>query len=111
VATRQAHISDLYRVHGGGRTVWGYHDPPVVPSWDSAGGAGYPSYPSTAHVTTSSQGGTVWTRSLGQLAKRVQPDPKDPNAAYGTELWAEWAGWIVLGSVIPSIIAFIVSDI
>lgn len=61
----------------------------------------------TGTVVTGPNGGTLSTR---ELVPRIGPDPDDPGAAYGTELWAQWAGWVVLGSVIPSIIAFMVSS-
>lgn len=62
----------------------------------------------TGTVITGFNGGTISTRDL---MARVGPDMDDPGAAYGTELWAQWAGWIVLGSIIPSIIAFMVSTL
>lgn len=67
----------------------------------------------TGTIITGQNGGTLQVRAvdaLTELVKRVGPDPNDPAAAYGTELWAQWAGWILLGSIIPSIIAFMVSD-
>lgn len=65
-----------------------------------------------ATVVTGPNGGSLVNRdeTLGiGFMKRVGPDPEDPAAAWGTELWAQWTGWIVLGSIIPSIIAFMVS--
>jgi len=73
-----------------------------------------------ATVTAASAGATIVTGPNGGslvhrgetmgigLMKRAGPDPEDPAAAWGTELWAQWTGWIVLGSIIPSIIAFTV---
>jgi hypothetical protein len=43
--------------------------------------------------------------------KRASQNPNDPDAAYGVELWAQWSGWILLGSIVPSVIAFMVSPI
>jgi hypothetical protein len=73
-----------------------------------------------ATVVTGPNGGSIYTREEGvagiggvdtaiALIRRAGPDPDDPTAAWGTELWLEWTGWIVLGSILPSVIAYVVS--
>lgn len=70
-------------------------------------GAPAPYYPSGNHGSATATGtATVsWRRAYydGQAGDRMRSS--------GTELWALWTGWIVLGSVLPSIIAFMVSPL
>lgn len=33
----------------------------------------------------------------------------DSGHSWGVEIWAFWCGWIVLGTILPSILAFMVS--
>lgn len=75
-----------------------------------------------ATVVTGPNGGSIYTRDKGvagmvgggvdtaiALIRRAGPGFDDPAAAWGTELWLEWTGWIVLGSILPSVIAYVVS--
>ena len=74
-----------------------------------------------ATVVTGPIGGSVFTRDgdmtgLGAyglddtaLMRRAGADPNDPAKAWGTELWVQWTGWIVLGSILPCALAYIMS--
>lgn len=75
-----------------------------------------------ATVVTGPNGGSVFTRDgdmtglrgyglddTSALMRRAGADPNDPAKAWGTELWVQWTGWIVLGSILPCALAYIVS--
>jgi len=62
---------------------------------------------------------TTYTTSPQSNSPSANSPANDPNwrrsndgdtSSYGMELWAFWAGWLVFGSIVPSVIAFMVSS-
>jgi hypothetical protein len=61
-------------------------------------------------VTASASAATYWRKRCGACEiPKIPQMSKPPRETYGTELWVEMSGWILLGSIVPSVVAFMVS--
>ena len=59
--------------------------------------------PAWTHASSGGTDNTNWRRDV-----QTQSTTTATTHSHGTELWAFWAGWLFLGSIVPSVIAFMV---
>ncbi|RXK39102.1 hypothetical protein M231_03607 [Tremella mesenterica] len=62
----------------------------------------------TASTSTSASTTVWWSRDWSDNSRSCNVGTVvEPGRSHGVELWAFWCGWIVFGSIVPCIIAFI----
>ena len=67
-----------------------------------------PPGPSSSHGSSVDYGSGSVTASASASASLSWRRGEADDGSWGVELWAFWCGWVVLGSIVPSVIAFMV---